>query len=65
MAGSSPAMTKGRCVIGGLDPRMEDASCAGLTRVSISFAKNPFSKEMDGRVKPGHDEGNRCKGSSQ
>jgi hypothetical protein len=33
----------------------KDASYAGLTRVSIIFAKS-LSKMMDGRVKPGHDE---------
>ena len=31
------------------------ASYAGLTRVSITLRKS-LSKEMDGRVKPGHDE---------
>src|SRR3954470_10061330 len=33
--------------------RVTISSCAGLTRASIFFAR--ILKEMDGRVKPGHD----------
>ena len=29
-------------------------SCAGLTRASITVREKHFSKQMDGRVKPGH-----------
>jgi hypothetical protein len=32
-----------------------EASCAGLTRASIPFVKNTFTKRMDCRVKPGND----------
>jgi hypothetical protein len=35
--------------------RQTGASPAGLTRGSIVLRKKLFAKEMDGRVKPGHD----------
>jgi hypothetical protein len=34
---------------------LEDASYAGLTRVSVDLQES-VSKQMDGRVKPGHDD---------
>jgi hypothetical protein len=36
------------------DDRLAQPSCAGLTRASIVYLES-FSKQMDGRVKPGHD----------